>query len=154
MVATYEYDYYNEEGRNVRNTPQYDYNCGGYALSTFNWYCPYRNDNDHTSNLRKRKTIDEMAEHYANFMLEDFFGKLRRITDIKELEENEKAIAFRCGTDDFHYCVRGNNGVWYHKPGSSSIRVISKEIVFSKIWYSPNGTTKYNSKIILFAMKK
>ena len=26
--------------RNVRNTEKRTYNCGGYALDTFSWYCP------------------------------------------------------------------------------------------------------------------
>ena len=27
--------------RNLRNTPRRHFNCGGYALGTFSWYCPH-----------------------------------------------------------------------------------------------------------------
>ena len=154
MVTTYENDYYNINGRNSRNTSQYDYNCGGYALGTFNWYCPYETDKDHTSNLRTKMSVDSMADHYAEFMLQDFFGRLRIIKEVKEIRKDEKAIAFRCCGEDFHFCVRGDNGVWYHKPGGNTIRRIKKEEVFADEWYSPRGLVVYTSKIILFAMKK
>lgn len=153
MVVTYEHDYYNEEGRNISNTSQYDYNCGGYALGTFNWYCPYRNDGDHTSHLRMKMSVNDMARYYADFILEDFFGKIREIKSITELLENERAIAFRCGVEDFHFCIRGHNGVWYHKPGCSYIRRIAKTEIFAKEWRSPSGLVYYDSQIILFAIK-
>ena len=34
--------------RNVRNTERNTYNCGGYALGTFSWYCPH-DENDEKS---------------------------------------------------------------------------------------------------------
>lgn len=34
--------------RNVRNTEKITYNCGGYALGTFSWYCPHRREDDFT----------------------------------------------------------------------------------------------------------
>ena len=38
---TIEYDYLNSNNyRNINNTSITLYNCGGYALNTFNWYCP------------------------------------------------------------------------------------------------------------------
>lgn len=156
MVSTYENDYYNNNKRNSRNTNLEDYNCGGYALGTFNWYLPYEDYNDNTWSLYDEQgmTVDEMADFYAQFMLDDFFGRLRIIKSITEKALDEKVIAFRCCKNDFHFCVRGDNGVWYHKPGSNTIRRIKKEEVFADTWSSPSGWDIYDSKIILFAMKK
>lgn len=156
MVATYENDYYNNDRRNTHNTRLCDYNCGGYALGTFNWYLPYEDYDCSTWSLYydRGMTPDGMADFYAEFMLKDFLGRLRQIKSVKEKTLDEKVIAFRCGESDFHFCVRGDNGVWYHKPGSNTIRRIKKEEVFSDKWVSPDGWTIYDSKIILFAMKK
>lgn len=35
--------------RNQKNTLDGDYNCGGYALGTFNWFLPYNNFNSNYS---------------------------------------------------------------------------------------------------------
>ena len=43
--------------RNVRNTEKRTYNCGGYALGTFSWYCPHRAEDDLT--------------HFGNYYAED-----------------------------------------------------------------------------------
>lgn len=156
MVSTYRNDYYNNNKRNTRNTHLCDYNCGGYALGTFNWYLPYENYDYSAQSLYFGKGMapDEMVDFYAKFMLKDFFGKLRQINSIKEKTSDEKVIAFRCCKYDFHFCVRGDNGVWYHKPGTHTIRRIKKKEVFADEWISPDGEVIYDSKIILFAMKK
>lgn len=98
---------------NKRNTPRRTYNCGGFALGCFSWYCP-REDffqyafNDYAEALAK--TLYSMK-----CMLADF-ADLRVISSLDEVEENEYPILFRHSSDgDFHYVKRGQNGVWYHK---------------------------------------
>lgn len=56
--------------RNVRNTPRRTYNCGGFALGCFSWYCP-RGDffqyafNDYAEALAK--TLYSMKCMLADF---------------------------------------------------------------------------------------
>ena len=155
MVTTYETDYYNFNHRTSRNTDLEDYNCGGYALGTFNWYLPYGNYEESISDLYfgQNMSVNEIAHYYENYLLNDFFGILRPIKSVNELAEDEQAIAFRVGEEDFNFCKRGKNGVWYHKPGRNTIRRIKKSEVFAERWVSPDGFTIYDSEIILFALK-
>ena len=155
MVTTYETDYYNFNHRTSRNTDLEDYNCGGYALGTFNWYLPMSDLSETTWRLveDRKMSVDEIAQYYADYILKDFEGYIRRIQDLKELKKDEQAIAFRVGEEDFHFCKRGKNGVWYHKPGRNTIRRIKRTEVFAERWVSPNSYTIYDSEIILFALK-
>lgn len=155
MVTTYETDYYNLKGRNSRNTDLDDYNCGGYALGTFNWYLPFADLSESTNTLyfRRRMSVNEIVRYYANYILLDFGARIREIQSVEELKVGERAIAFRAGVDDFHFCVRGKNGVWYHKPGRNTIRRIKKSEVFTKEWVSPDHFVIYDSDIVLFALK-
>ena len=36
----------NQKTRNIKNSNRYNYNCGGYALETFSWYCPHTKQDD------------------------------------------------------------------------------------------------------------
>ena len=150
MVYTYITDPYNNEGRNSKNTRLSEYNCGGYALSTYNWFCPNTNAEKYYN-----MDIEERVNYSVRYIIR-FFGKekIRVIHSIEEKTSTEYIIAFRVGDEDFHFMKRGDNGVWYHKPGSNTIRRIKKEEVFAEKWYSPRGWTTYNSKIVLFAMQK
>ena len=132
----------NEESKKMKRTIYHgDYNCGGYALNTFDWYRPYENEfEEYFATDRKG------MQRYVDHMLEEFSGSLRVINSLKELRENEYAIAFRTRKTDFHYCKRAKSGHWTHKPGWAPIRKILKAEVFGKEW--PRG---YNSPIILFA---
>lgn len=38
--SQYEDEFNLSNKRNVRNTPRRTYNCGGFALGCFSWYCP------------------------------------------------------------------------------------------------------------------
>ena len=148
MVHTYITDPYNKEGRNSKNTPLCNYNCGGYALNTYNWFCPNR-DSDCYYSL----TLEERVDYAVKYMIK-FFGKekIRVISSVKEITSVEYAVAFRVGKNDFHYMKRGKNGVWYHKPGSNTIRRATKEEVFADEWTSPCGWTIYDSKLVLLAV--
>ena len=40
-------DEFNERGTRTReNVETWKFNCGGYALGTYNWFCPYENDEE------------------------------------------------------------------------------------------------------------
>lgn len=144
--SQYEDEFNLSNKRNVRNTPRRTYNCGGFALGCFSWYCP-REDffqyafNDYAEALVK--TLYSMK-----CMLADF-ADLRVISSLDEVEENEYPILFRHSSDgDFHYVKRGQNGVWYHKRGASTeIEVMRKEKIFDK-WCN-----RYDGPIIMFAKK-
>lgn len=149
------YDFYGEDElnlngeRNIQNTSKIDYNCGGYALETFNWYMPYEKE------LRYKLygvncgeyTLEQTLQIAIDFMLKDFNGSLRLIDSVEELKDNEYAIAFKIGNHDFHYAKRSKSGNWFHKMGGNSkIFRMSKEKIFSDSWI--NG---YVSKTVLFA---
>ena len=134
--------------RNVRNTITREYNCAGYALGTFSWYCPdeegeYGYGWNWSLKGRKRKYMKNAIEK----MLAEF-PNLRRINTVKQCGVNEYVIAFRLAENDFHFMKRGQNGVWYEKCGCGSIHRVPQEDVFARNWRG-----RYTGKIVLFAMK-
>lgn len=112
-------DYLNRKNnRNRNNTYQCDYNCGGFALNTFNWYKPYEGSFE----WREQLLIDWSGEYYdmhghlvddprnvaaelenrlltrdVLYMLRQFKGKLRRVNGLEDLWEGERLIAYRVG---------------------------------------------------------
>lgn len=150
-------EFFNENRiRNIQNTYIRIYNCGGYALNTFSWYCPHHSGRKYGSTTEQGML--NTTDNAVKFMLNDF-KDLRVITDLKELQSNEYAIAFRIGgiggEEDFHFMKRGKNGKWYHKPGGLGIQFIKKEEVFADKWVSKTwaGTCTYCGKLVLFAKK-
>lgn len=142
--------------RNVNNTHYSDYNCAGFALNTFSWYCPH--DDDYGSLYEPswyemiNGTLDdyEITEICVNHMLKDF-SDLRRIENLCQLQKGEYAIAFRIGREsaDFHY-MKQINGKWYEKMGGSSIlKCVSEEEVFSISW--DRGWNFYDGPLVLLA---
>ena len=144
--------------RKLKNTPRKEFNCGGYALDTFSWYCPLSRSDWDLNNLYERFDGDWMAvlQYTVDYMLNDFNGKLRVIQNLDELQEGEEAVAYRIEQDedwaDFHYVRRKRNGVWYGKMGRCPmIFRYTEEQVFdykSDAWQ--NG--RYDSNMILFAL--
>ena len=152
-------EFFNENNiRNVQNTYLRSYNCGGYAFNTFSWYCPHANNSGRKYHSTTEQGMLNTTNNAVEFMLKEF-KDLRVITDLKELQPNEYAIAFRIGgvggEDDFHFMKRGKNGKWYHKIGSLDIQFIKKEKVFADKWVSKTwaGTCTYRGKLVLFAKK-
>lgn len=132
--------------RNIKNTPKGSYNCGGYALGLFNWFCPWEEEDDYQIEMCDDTDLQKMVD----YMVENL--PIRVITTVQELQRNEYAVAFRVGDCDFHYMKRGKNGVWYDKIGSRpQIRCHSEKIVLDteNAWYG-----RYSGKIILMAMQK
>lgn len=141
--------------RNVRNTPKSNYNCGGYALETFSWYCPHNEEDDtffgydYGFDTREEAWIKTM--YAVSKMILDFEGNLRMIKSLKELHKNtERVVAFRLSSDgDFHYIKKTKNG-WRHKCGASFyIRRMSEHDVFNTNW-----NNRYDGPIVLLAIKK
>lgn len=177
-----EYDYLNSDGRrNIDNTSRFDYNCGGYALNTFNWYYP--RDIFNSKNFKKPEdewrcrdqTIGNILKNSNNnintilntyalrdsyYMIQNFNGKLRRINSLKDLKKNERIIAYRLGYDknslecDFHFIFKdyGDNK-WSHKMGALKIEnnKFTDDNIFSDIWNLSYYC--YSSNIILMALK-
>ena len=112
-------DYLNRNNyRNSENTDKCDYNCGGFALNTFNWYKPYEGAFEWREQLlidwagdyydQNGKLIEEpriVARELENrlltrdvlYMLRQFRGKLRRVNGIEDLWEGERLVAYRIG---------------------------------------------------------
>ena len=89
--------------RNTMNTDRGEYNCGGYALGCYSWYCPFAHQ------VRD-------FEKNVNQILKDF-RNTRLVDNIQDLMPNEYMIAFRLSSDDFHFMKRAKNGVWREKRG-------------------------------------
>lgn len=138
------------EERTYENTPKRMYNCGGYALENYGWYCPYSEDDAiYMDDVFEFCEVKYEEEKFVEYML-DTIPNLRSITDISELAENEYAIAFRVSCDDFHFVKRGGNGCWYEKMGGSNcINRMTKEEVFSDRWHD-----RYDGELYLFAKKR
>jgi hypothetical protein len=83
--------------------------------------------------------------------LEERYG-LRRIADSEiVLNDNERMIAFRVGADDFHFARKNSDGIWTHKPGSGTIREMTKEELLGKAW-SDQRAYPYVSEVAFFAV--
>jgi hypothetical protein len=145
------YDYLNRKGlRNVDNTDEQSYNCGGYALGCFSWYRPCGvNFSYGSEEYGSCEYIGEerATEACVRAILKDF-PQLRVIADINDVPLEVEVIAFRIGQvyDDFHFMVR-RHGRWTHKMGNGVIRRITEdEVLYEHDWFN-----KYYGRLILFA---
>ena len=138
--------------RNISNTERHLYNCAGYALGTFSWYCPNEEDWEYWGSLDNwdDMTMLMKTSETVQFMLKDFAGRLRLIGSVEEVNDNEYAIAYRLSRDgDFHFMKKMANG-WHHKRGNTDrICVESEDYVLKKIWCD-----RYNGPIVLMAMRR
>lgn len=138
--------------RNISNTERHLYNCAGYALGTFSWYCPNEEDWEYWGSLDDwdDMTMLMKTSETVQFMLKDFAGRLRLIGSVEEVNDNEYAIAYRLSRDgDFHFMKKMANG-WHHKRGNTDrIYVESEDYVLREIWCD-----RYNGPIVLMAMRR
>lgn len=138
-------DFFNlEHKRNRFNTDRWDYNCGGYALGIYVWY-----QFEHYLAIMRKVGVEKMTRLCVDALLRDF-PTLRVINDLRELQKNERAIAFRICENDFHFMMRHKNGHWSHKPGRTSIRSIAKAEVFNPEGWELSRT--YDGPLVLLAM--
>ena len=140
----------NERARNIHNTNTRFYNCAGYALGTFSWYCPYDDDYTLFSLFCDSDALEEITKLTVSYMLKDFGGKLRVIPSLEELRKDEYAIAYRISSDgDFHFMKKARTR-WHHKRGSTpTILTESEDNVFNSIWCD-----RYDGPIVLMAMRR
>lgn len=121
---------------------RYDYNCGGFALGTFNWYLPYKKYDETTEDalydIREDDSLDEdglcdaLADYYIEYMEWDL--GLREINNIDDIKEGEHLVAFRAANYDFHYIRQLSDGTWAQKMGGSEITQWTDEEVFAPRW--------------------
>ena len=150
-------DELNRKGcRNATNTDIDDYNCGGYALGTFSWYCPYHDIKWAHRWERSGKALRgykrEFMRQAIKTLLKDF-PTLRRIHLPIEATPNERVIALRLADHDFHFMYRGLNKVWYQKMGGTELQRVPKAQVTARAWNNYYGEPTYKGKIVYFAMK-
>ena len=144
------------------NAPdQFGYNCGGFALGTFDWYRPYSYEED---GYIFEFDEDEFGSWYdynewllnvtVSHMLDTIDG-LRLIENVSKLKENEYAIAYRVGAEieDFHYMRRSDEGRWFEKQGWDSIHEVDENYVYADKW-ELTPWEFYDSDLILFAKVK
>ena len=155
--------------RNIDNTKAVDYNCGGYALNTFNWFRPFLDNQgearrqeikDRINNHENYyKVINSIAEKDAEFMIDLFEGQLRRIFKVKDAQPNERIILYRIGysldeeEDDFHFIFKDyNDKYWSHKPGACKPlnNIFSTRKALKRIW--DFTSFNYDSKFIIFGL--
>lgn len=155
---------------------QFDYNCGGFALQTYDWVTPYDyeeetpdawNEEDRISfieeciskNINHKMIIEEVLKRDTEYLLHKY-PNLREIS-IEDYPINERVIAYRIGIDfdgldifsdedtDFHFRIR-IGGVWYEKLGIGKVsKCVCKNIYDD---WAPGDFT-YNSPIKFFILK-
>jgi hypothetical protein len=146
--------------RSMKNTKRNTFNCGGYALGTFSWYCPHNPEDEkfdswygrcYDYGFENREEAWTKTMYAVSKMVLDFEGKLRMITDLSQLQKSERVVAFRLSSDgDFHYIKKCSNGRWQHKCGSSfPIHQMTQYEVFNTEWCG-----RYDGPVILLAIKK
>ena len=142
--------------RNQKNTEGMAYNCAGYALNCFSWYCPVEqevweeNPEDYQWGSPSPVARNAMTFKFVSQILKDF-PDVRVIESLSDIRIDEYAFAFRVGVDDFHFVKRGDNGHWYEKRGDNpTIYQMSQKDVFNSDW----GNGRYNGPIILMAKRK
>ena len=153
MVANVSFDpLNNQKTRNIKNSDRYEYNCGGYALETFSWYCPHtKSDKTLHHGFDTLEEAYETTMYAVSVMVAEFEGKIRMLRSKEELhKKTETLIAFRLSSDgDFHYVKKTRSG-WKHKMGASyPIQKMSEKEVFETVWCGC-----YDGPIVLLAMKK
>ena len=138
--------------RNINNTKRHLYNCAGYALETFSWYCPNEEDWGYWGYDEDLSDAEMFAKTFetVQFILKDFKGHLRLIGSVDEVQENEYAIAYRVSRNgDFHFMKKMANG-WHHKRGNTDrIYVESEDYVLKEVWCG-----RYDGPIVLMAMRR
>ena len=138
-----------------------DYNCGGFALGTFDWYVPYSWYDGCEEVCDLRADIDEgyideydgvtrIAELFIENMVS--LGLCRQVNGLEDLEKDEYLVAFRASYNDFHYARRLSNGRWFHKMGYSEIQEITLADVLDDYWWKNLGCY-YTGKLFFLAVK-
>lgn len=179
-MTSLQQDPYNVRGgRTRRNTPLTAYNCGGFALSVYDWVTPYITTENHFKNDEGLYTDDEREEimkscYNDGWDLDEIEKEiLLRDTDFllgnydfleqvnpEDCSPDDTLIAYRIFIewdeelgevvdDDFHFKVR-YHGFWFEKMGSEEITVCNLDD--NKDWVYPTAT--YTSPIVYFTTRR
>lgn len=146
-----------------RDQNKNDFNCGGFALGTGDWYIPehfYEKESlsfwsqyedgwggNELSADAYEELCDKLADIYVEDMIED--GVIEReVSRNTTLNEDERLIAFRASYDDFHFVREMSDGTWSHKMGGTMIQEFDEESLDDEYWYSDcdrgyGGHTRY-----------
>ncbi len=147
---------------------RFDYNCGGFALETFDWFVPYCQIQFHNTYeliymLQYGEMFDEdyadqeiiASELNYDLALEHCVENMKRALPIRqinsedEVEPHEAIVLFRLAYDDYHF-VRKFGDRYFHKTGARpTILEMSKEEVYDDHWIH-----RYDSDIIILALEK
>jgi hypothetical protein len=118
----------NKNRKNDRHRDYHRMNCMGYALGIKDWLVVGRYS----------KAVEYLQSEY-NLTL----------VNKSEMVLGKRYIAFRYGSDDFHFMKRNEKGHWRHKMGNQKAISISQKNVFNKTGWDFDGLF-YNSKVYLF----
>lgn len=141
----------------------YKFNCGGFALQTYDWYVPntwYDMDDgsftlDEIDDLLERAAID-IENDYNEFHKDSF---LVQIPHYIAAPIGQEVVAFRLDVqlnldedeytlhhiDDFHFLWRDRNGFWWDKQGGLEVKAYDDDP--EDDWWND----RYNSSIVWFA---
>lgn len=138
--------------RNINNTEKWYYNCGGYALGTFSWYWPGRDEKEYGKIMKYAgdENWGPALELAAEAIIDELTGW--RLVEIEEVMQRHyspkeyEVVAMRFCSFDFHFWKLGCNWNWYDKAGSSKdIDRHAFRDVMGKRW-----NQRYDSPIICF----
>ena len=168
-------------GRNQHNTPISAYNCGGFALSIYNWVTPYivtdngyvneeglYTDDEREALMRYLYEMDwsdeeieeEILSRDVDFLLHSY--PFLEEVNLEDCDENETIIAYRLfirwdedtgdiEDTDFHFKVR-YHGFWFEKMGSEQITLCDLDA--DKPWQYRDDYTIYTSRIVYFTTRR
>lgn len=168
-------------GRNQHNTPISAYNCGGFALSIYNWVTPYivtdngyvneeglYTDDEREALMRDLYEMDwsdeeieeEILSRDVDFLLHSY--PFLEEVNLEDCDENETIIAYRLfirwdedigdiEDTDFHFKVR-YHGFWFEKMGSEQITLCDLDA--DKPWQYRDDYTIYTSRIVYFTTRR
>ena len=170
-------------GRSQRNTPRLYYNCGGFALGTFNWVTPYistpilcYDPNDYigqyTDNARfsyieesyedgvpNEEITAKVLEQDVDFLLKHY-PFLQKV-NYEDCSPNDTIIAYRIfiqldedGEIDTDFHFRLRHcGFWFEKSGFEQATVSLYDL-FEPWPLADEEDEYYNSEIIFFKINK
>ena len=129
------------------------FNCGGFALGTYDWYRPqswdYIYEDDYEDEEKYAQAFDEMVTNCTDDILENFSGQIRLIKREEDAKRGEVVVFFRLADDDFHFVLKSGNKYFQKRGGTPCLEETTKEEVYSNEW-----NDRYNSRIVIFARKK
>ena len=169
----YNLSYVRRRNPNFWKKGRTDCNCGGFALDTPSWVCPYDNDDRYTEGYRY-SLIEEMYDEGFSkdsimevILALDQQALLRACSWIEpvlkeDIRPEDRVVAYRLYLDedaleageiddDYHFRVR-INGFWFEKCGQEPIRFCGTELD-EKPW-KVTPYLVYDSEICYFRFKE